>query len=87
MVKREAKGGIRVAESIENLVLEYLRRIDRKVDVLTDDARDMKLRMSNVELRLSTMQTGIARIDSRLDRLEMRVERIEKRLDLADASP
>lgn len=74
-----------MADAVENLVLEYLRRIDRKVDGLTEDARDLKLRMSSVELRLSTMQTDVARIDARLDRLDMRVERIEKRLDLADA--
>jgi chromosome segregation ATPase len=73
-----------VAENVENLVLEYLRRIDRKVDGLVEDVRDLKIRMSSVELRLSTMQTDIARIDSRLDRLEIRVERIEKRLDLVE---
>lgn len=74
-----------MADAVENLVLEYLRRIDRKVDGLTEDARDLKLRMSSVELRLSIMQTDVARIGACVDRLDTRVERIGRRLDLADA--
>lgn len=73
-----------MADSVENLVLEYLRRLDGKVDGLIDDVRDLKLRASSVEMRLSTMQTDIARVDTRLDRADLRLERIEKRLNLVD---
>ena len=75
-----------MADAVENVVLEYLRRVDWKVDGLTEDARDLKLRTSSVELRLFIMQTDVARIGARLDRLYMRVERIGRRLDLAEAS-
>ncbi|MDQ4135427.1 MAG: hypothetical protein M3158_04530 [Pseudomonadota bacterium] len=61
----------------DNIVLIYLRRIDEKVDRLTDDMRDLKVRMTGVEENLAGVQR-------RIDRLEMRLERIERRLDLVE---
>ncbi|MGH6987683.1 MAG: hypothetical protein ACRED9_12715 [Caulobacteraceae bacterium] len=76
-----------MADEPESLVLEYLRRFDRrladfemKIDRVHDDVRDLKIRMTSVEENL----VGVQR---RLDRLEDRVERIERRLGLVDAAP
>jgi archaellum component FlaC len=66
-----------MSDEPESLVLRYLRRIDEKVDRLSDDVRDIKTRLTAVEENL----VGVHR---RLDRLELRVERIEKRLDLVE---
>jgi predicted nucleic acid-binding Zn-ribbon protein len=67
-----------MAEAPDNIVLEYLRRFDRKLDTMADDLRDLKVRMTSVE-------TGLAGVQRRIDRVEERLERIERRLDLADA--
>ncbi len=68
-----------MADEPDNLVLQMLRRIDAKLDRLTDDVQDLKMRMTHVE-------EGLAGVNRRLDRLEMRVDRIERRLELTDAS-
>ena len=59
----------------DSLVLVFLRRIDEKVDRLTDDVRELKGRMAAVE-------EGLVGVHRRIDRIETRVERIERRLDL-----
>ena len=61
-----------------NLILQYLRRIDAKVDALQAD-------MIEVKQRLSLVEEGLAIVNKRLDRLEVRVDRIERRFGMADA--
>ena len=61
----------------DNLVLQFLRRIDAKVDRLGDDMHDVKLRLTGVE-------EGLVGVQRRIDRLKSRVDRIERRLDLVD---
>jgi len=62
----------------DSLTLVLLRRIDGKLDRLTDDVQDLKVRMTHVE-------EGLAGVNRRLDRLEVRVDRIERRLELVDS--
>jgi predicted nuclease with TOPRIM domain len=66
-----------MADEPGNLVLQYLRRMDAKLDRLMEDVRDLKVRMSMVE-------EGLALLNRRMDRFEQRLDRIEKRLDLVD---
>ena len=61
----------------DNLVLQYLRRIDGKVDRLIDDMQDVKIRLTGVE-------ESLAGVQRRIGRLESRVDRIERRFDLVD---
>jgi len=61
----------------ENIVLQYLRRFDEKLDRVIDEMLDVKVRLTAVE-------EGVAGVNRRLDRLEVRVERIERRLDLVE---
>jgi archaellum component FlaC len=75
-----------MADEPENLTLQLLRRIDQrvqglevKIDRLTDDLNNLKVRTSGVE-------EGLAGVNRRLDRLDMRVDRIERRLELHDAA-
>lgn len=68
-----------MADQPDNLILTMLRRMDAKLDRLTDDVADLKRRMSSVE-------EGLAGVNRRLDRLDDRVLRIERRLDLVDAA-
>ncbi|MEX2036775.1 MAG: hypothetical protein WEA28_16465 [Xanthobacteraceae bacterium] len=67
-----------MADEPDNLVLVYLRRIDEKLDRLSDDVRDLKVRMTALE-------ESVVGVQRRMDRLEGRIDRIEKRLDLTEA--
>ena len=66
-----------MARESDNLVLEYLRRVDAGVQLLREDAGDLKRRMTGFE-------EGLAGVHRRLDRLDGRAERMERRPDLAE---
>jgi hypothetical protein len=66
-----------MADEPDNILLQYMRRFDEKLDRIIDEMLDVKVRMTAVE-------EGLAGVNRRLDRLELRVERIERRLDLVD---
>ena len=61
----------------DNILLQYMRRFDEKLDRVVDEMLDVKVRLTAVE-------EGLAGINRPLDRLELRVERIERRLDLSE---
>jgi hypothetical protein len=74
----------RMGENVENMVLEYLRRLDKKVNAL-----DMKVDALADDLReAGTVLSGVVRIlasqDAHMLRVETRLGRIEKRLELND---
>jgi len=62
-----------------------LRRIDAKLDRLTDDVQDLKHRMTSVERQLGDLRVDLAHVSPRLDRLEVRIDRIERSLDIVSA--
>jgi hypothetical protein len=62
---------------VENLILEHLRRFDRRLETMAADLHDIKIRMSAVE-------QGIALVNNRIDRVEERLSRIERRLELVE---
>jgi len=66
-------------------VLALLRRIDAKLDRLTDDVQDLKHRMTSVERQLGDLRVDLAHVSPRLDRLEVRIDRIERSLDIVSA--
>ena len=47
----------------DNIVLQYLRRFDEKLDRVVDEMQDVKV-------RLTALEEGLAGINRRLDRLE-----------------
>ena len=69
-----------MSDAPENIVLTILRRIDAKLDRLTDDVQDLKHRMTPVERQLGEVRVDLARVSGRLDRLEVRIDRC---LDIA----
>lgn len=80
-----------MADPPENLIFEYLRRLDTKLDRVLEDIGDLKIRMTAVEERLARTDVAIANlelsmagINRRIDRLDVRLDRIERRLDLAE---
>lgn len=65
-----------MSDGPDNPVLVYLRRLDTKVDGLTEDMRDVKE-------RLGLLEAGYASLSRRVDRLGGDVAQIrERRLDL-----
>jgi len=72
----------------ENLVLEHLRHIRGRVDLIADDIKEVKLRLSTLESSLSLVRREIiigdetgARQQASIDRIVDRLERIEHRLE------
>jgi hypothetical protein len=66
-----------MVDAPDNVVLQYLRRFDAKLDRVVDEMLDVKVWLTAVE-------EGLAGVNRRLDRVEIRIERIERRLDLVD---
>ncbi len=75
-----------VTDEPDNLTLRFLRRIDEKIDRLTDDVHDLKTRMTAVERQLGDIHVAIAGVNGRIDKMEARLDRIERRLDLVPQS-
>ncbi len=64
--------------------LGWMRRIDAKLDLLADIARETRTRVGFLEQQVSLLEQRYASVSSRLDGIEYRLERIERRLDLVD---
>ena len=73
-----------MAEEPANIVLEYLRRIDRKVDTIADDMGSLNVRMLAVERHLAGFHASDVDQTGEIARLKLRVDRIEDRLDLQE---
>jgi tetrahydromethanopterin S-methyltransferase subunit G len=72
-----------MVEETPNIVLEYLRRIDAKVDRLVGDVQDLKHRVTSVEGQAAGVRADLANMAAPVDRIESRLDRIERRLELS----
>jgi hypothetical protein len=54
---------------LDNLVLVYLRRIDGKIDRLTDDIQDLK-HVTSLEGQIASIRGDMAAMSFRIDRIE-----------------
>jgi hypothetical protein len=68
----------------ENLILRMLRDMAHKQDLMHDDIRDLKSRMTALEGTMAIFVGSMATMNSRLDRVEARLDRIERRLELSE---
>jgi len=75
-----------MTNTVENLILERLRRIDDRLHDMHGDMKDIKLRMTATEEHLLSIQTSVLALNSRMDRFDDRLARVERRLDLKDVS-
>lgn len=66
----------------DNIVIEHLRHIRRKVDVMYDDLIDVRNRVSNLEMGQAGLELGQANQQRSIDILSDRISRIEDRLEL-----
>jgi hypothetical protein len=65
----------------DGLVLRMLRDIAQKQDLMLNDLRDVKSRMTALEAFVTSNLTVLS---GRLDRIETRLDRIERRLELSE---
>jgi hypothetical protein len=72
-------------------VLDYLReqfsRVNTKLDLLSGDITNLKVRVSGLEAEAGHVRIGLAEVNHRLDRMGARLDRIERRFDLTEAPP
>jgi len=71
-----------MAEGPIRIVLEHLRRIDRKVDDLGIDMRQAVLRLGAIKRHLAGLNISDVQRNSEIDRIEARLDRVERRLEL-----
>lgn len=67
-----------MTEEPHNLILDFLRRFDTRLNRIEEGIRDVKFRVGSIE-------TSVAHVSSKMDRFDERLSRIERRLDLVDA--
>ncbi|MCL4714189.1 MAG: hypothetical protein KJZ75_04735 [Hyphomonadaceae bacterium] len=73
-----------MTEDVQNLVLEHLKHIRARVDVIALDLVDVKSRVSALEELQGQLFVMLGTMSKRMDRFEERLGRIEKRLDLVE---
>jgi hypothetical protein len=73
-----------MTEDTVNLVLEHLKHIRARVDVMSLDLTDVKSRVSALEELQGQLLVMHGAMSKRLDRFDERLGRIERRLDLVE---
>ena len=73
-----------MAEETTNLVLEHLRHIRSRVDGLTDDMRQVILRLGAVDRHVAGLHVSDVSQNSEIDLIKQRLDRVERRLELTD---
>ena len=73
-----------MADEPTNLVLEHLRRIDRKVDGLGVDMQQVILRLGSIERHMAGLSITEVNQNAEIDRIKARLDRVEQRLELSD---
>jgi tetrahydromethanopterin S-methyltransferase subunit G len=73
-----------MAEETTNLVLEHLRHIRSRVDGLTDDMRQVILRLGAVDRHVAGIHISDVSQNSEIDLIKQRLDRVERRLELTD---
>jgi len=73
-----------MTEETTNIVLEHLRHIRARVDGLTDDMRQVILRLGAVERHVAGLHISDVSQNAEIDMLKTRLDRVERRLELAD---
>jgi hypothetical protein len=71
-------------EETTNLVLEHLRHIRTRVDGLTDDMRQVILRLGAVKRHVAGLHISDVSQNAEIDLIKTRLERVERRLELTD---
>ena len=78
-----------MSDEPESILLISMRRLDAKMDALSEDVLDVKHRLTALEVQVanasSTESSHYASLATRLDRVEVRLDCVERRLDIVPA--
>lgn len=74
-----------MTESVADLTLVFMHRLDQRLDRLESDIGDIKLRSTATEEHLASIMMSVAGLNSRMDKIDGRLARVERRLELTDA--
>ena len=76
--------------NIDSLVLEHLKHIRGKVDLIADDVKELKYRVTSIEGSLGSLkrdaastQDDVYHQNAVIDSIKERLNTIEKRLELS----
>jgi regulator of replication initiation timing len=81
----DKRKGARMAEVTNELLLDVLKKVQGRLNIVADDVSDIKQRLVTIETYVSTLVREDARLNERLGHLETRLNRVEQRLELSDA--
>ena len=73
-----------MADKVENLILERLKRIDQRLETIEDGLSELKTRATAVDEHIGGMFITLSGVNTRLDRIDDRMKRIARRLDLSE---
>lgn len=80
-----------MSDNVENLVIEHLGHIRRRVDEIAEDMKDVKQRLHILEggqnltrREILLNEENSSRQQISIDRILERLERVERRLDIAE---
>ena len=73
-----------MAKEPSNIVIEHLRKIDRKVDMVIDDLGELKTAVVALDGYMASSHVQVAGHSGELDKIKTRLDRIERRLELSD---
>ncbi|OQW45345.1 MAG: hypothetical protein A4S12_02955 [Proteobacteria bacterium SG_bin5] len=78
-----------MADNVENLMLEHLKRFQATLDSVQRDIRELKIRQSETHTAVLALRRDqvsdaevTAHMQAQMDRFGERLDRIERRLDL-----
>ena len=74
-----------MADEPINLMFEFVKRIDKRLENVELIALDTRARMHSLSEQVALLRSDIVRIDHRMDVFDGRLQRIERRLDLIEA--
>ena len=74
-----------MADEPENLILQHLRAIRERVDLIGERQIETMQRIGNLEVHVGNLTVQFANLSVRVDRIDARLERVERRLGLLDA--
>ena len=74
-----------MTEETSNIVLEHLRHIRGRIDGLSDDMRQVILRLGAIERHQGGTHFSEINQNAEFDQIKKRLERVERRLELTDS--
>ena len=73
-----------MSDDPENLVLRYLRKLDKRTKRIEDNQKDMAADIRILKGHMASFMQSEIRQDGAMATVHERLERIEQRLDLAE---